>query len=213
VSGSLDASWRIAHRMVTRHQAYQFCQTKLLLTSGPATLSLGISESVASARVSYDRVSSTRKPNLSEVLSGRKSWECSRDLGSGGAFRLELNDDTPVGVDFEHVARPGRGGPVPRARGSARLRGPGADAARDRLGADLSPRVPRFQPPAGESGYFDVSIPSRDGKYDVRVYAFDRKFGEAPNPVRAAPGFCDEVNNVEPGPSIPDRMVADRARA
>lgn len=33
----------------------------------------------------------------------------------------------------------------------------------------------------GESGFFDVSVPSRDGKYDVRVYAFDRKFGEAPN--------------------------------
>jgi hypothetical protein len=34
---------------------------------------------------------------------------------------------------------------------------------------------------AGESSFFDASVPSRDGKYDVRVYAFDRKFGEAPN--------------------------------
>jgi hypothetical protein len=33
----------------------------------------------------------------------------------------------------------------------------------------------------GESVFFDVSVPSRDVKYDVRVYAFDRKFGEAPN--------------------------------
>ena len=33
----------------------------------------------------------------------------------------------------------------------------------------------------GESGFFDVSVPGRDGKYDVLVYAFDRKFGEAPN--------------------------------
>jgi len=33
----------------------------------------------------------------------------------------------------------------------------------------------------GESGFFDVSVPSRDGKYDVGVYAFDRKLGEAPN--------------------------------
>src|SRR5262245_535863 len=28
----------------------------------------------------------------------------------------------------------------------------------------------------GESSYFDVSVPSGDGKYDVLVYAFDRKF-------------------------------------
>jgi hypothetical protein len=33
----------------------------------------------------------------------------------------------------------------------------------------------------GDSVFFDVSVPSRDGSYDVRVYAFDRKFGEAPN--------------------------------
>jgi hypothetical protein len=32
----------------------------------------------------------------------------------------------------------------------------------------------------GESAFFDVSVPSRDSKYEVRVYAFDRKFGEAP---------------------------------
>jgi hypothetical protein len=46
----------------------------------------------------------------------------------------------------------------------------------------------------GESGFFDVSVPNRDGKYDVRVYAFDRKFGEAPN-------------------RRGDRMVAGQARA
>ena len=33
----------------------------------------------------------------------------------------------------------------------------------------------------GESGFFDVSVPTRDSKYDVRVFAFDRKLGEAPN--------------------------------
>ena len=33
----------------------------------------------------------------------------------------------------------------------------------------------------GESVFFDVSVPRRDDKYDVRVYAFDRKFGEAPS--------------------------------
>jgi hypothetical protein len=32
----------------------------------------------------------------------------------------------------------------------------------------------------GERAFFDVSVPSRDAKHDVRVYAFDRKFGEAP---------------------------------
>jgi hypothetical protein len=32
----------------------------------------------------------------------------------------------------------------------------------------------------GENSYFDVSVPSGDVKYDVRVYAFDRKFGEVP---------------------------------
>ena len=33
----------------------------------------------------------------------------------------------------------------------------------------------------GENSYFDVAVPSSDGKYDVSVYAFDRKFGEVPN--------------------------------
>lgn len=33
----------------------------------------------------------------------------------------------------------------------------------------------------GEGAFFDVSVPNRDGTYDVRVYALDRKFGEAPN--------------------------------
>jgi hypothetical protein len=40
------------------------------------------------------------------------------------------------------------------------------------LGSSLQP---------GESVFFDVPVPSRDDTYDVRVYAFDRKFGEAPN--------------------------------
>ena len=26
-----------------------------------------------------------------------------------------------------------------------------------------------------------LEVPNRDSKYDVRVFAFDRKFGEAPN--------------------------------
>lgn len=33
----------------------------------------------------------------------------------------------------------------------------------------------------GESAFFDVSVPDRGVAYEVRVYAFDRKFGEAPN--------------------------------
>lgn len=38
-----------------------------------------------------------------------------------------------------------------------------------------------FSLQAGESASFELPVPSREGKYDVRVYAFDRKFGEAPN--------------------------------
>jgi hypothetical protein len=33
----------------------------------------------------------------------------------------------------------------------------------------------------GESAFFDVSVPDREAAYEVRVYAFDRKFGEVPN--------------------------------
>jgi hypothetical protein len=38
-----------------------------------------------------------------------------------------------------------------------------------------------FSLQSGESAFFDVSVPDRDAAYTVRVYAFDRKLGEAPN--------------------------------